>query len=486
MPTREEILNELQRRHAQPGSLSPRQKEVAQELRRRFEGKSPLHRLLEWGPGGELLQAAPILPGRMALPAEELAPPLMGEMGGQLQTRGTLPALAEFGAGMVTPGAAKPFVAAGAAGVGEAIEEVLHGERLDPKKIGLEAGLSFLPELGESAARWGIRWLVRGTEGAKQIRWSEAARRARETFPAIYNPPTRQAVDRSFEALRKAGVSVDVSDFAGAIQDLTDGKFDDLLGEVRRIDRRLKTGGRYTEAIQATRRGEPLTLDVGDLQTFRSELRKRAGEMAPVEAQQLLRDVQFDVDDAVDTALAREGMPGLAQQARRDYARLKASEEMVDLVERKITSAPDLSSVQFNLRAFYDDLRRSQTRQARQINRALDYTPGARAAMEREIDDLSKLFRKIELPVADVSRGRRWALVAALGGWLSDIMLTQLGRDLFHQTVIQGRGRISPNALAAIASVARREYRGESSPLQQGATLQIGRAAPGGNAPSGQ
>ena len=196
-------------------------------------------------------------------------------------------------------------------------------------------------------------------------------------------------------------------------------------------------------------------------------LRKRAEELDPLEARQLLKDVQYDIDEAIDAGLEASGMGDLARQARRDYARLKASEEMSDLVERKITSSPDITDVQLNLRSLHDDLRRNTSRQAQQLNRSLNLTPGAREALQREMDELSKLFRRIELPLADVGRGRRFWIVGMLGGWLSDIMLTTVGRDLFHQAVVQGRGRLSVNALSTILNASRREL-AETESLVQG------------------
>lgn len=413
--------------------------------------------IFEWLPGGEVLQTAPVLPTPQRLPATEFSPPLMAETVGALQTPGMLPALGELGGSAVTPGPAKPLGGAAGAGAGKALEQLLLEGKLEPGEIGAEMGISLLPEVLESVGRWGIRTLVRGTEGAKQIRWSEAARQAREALPDVFGAQKRGTVTAMFDRLREAGLSINVADFAGSIQDLSPGKFDDLMSEIRRIDRRSMTGKRYAEAFEAARAGDVSSLQAGDLQDLRSALRKRIEDVDPIEAKQLLRDVQDDIDSAIDAGLVAAGQGDLAREARRQYARLRASEEMTDFIERKITSSPDLADVQFNLRSLHDDLRRNVSRQAKQINRSLDLTPGARQAFEAEMNEIAKLYNRIELPLADVSRGRRFWVVAALGGWLSEIMLSQLGRDLFRQTILQGRGRMSPNALATIANVAIRE-----------------------------
>ena len=137
------------------------------------------------------------------------------------------------------------------------------------------------------------------------------------------------------------------------------------------------------------------------------------------------------------------------------------------MVERSITSTPDLSMASFNLRSFFDTLRKNSTKMAQQINRALDLTPGARARFQAEVDSMSTLFKTIEMPLTDVGGFRRYAFVGGLGQMLSTIMLSDSGRALFQQSVLQGRGRLSPNLVALIANVARRELQGAPSPAQQ-------------------
>ena len=383
---------------------------------------------------------------------------------------GTGPMAGEF-LGSLVPGM-RPITGAIGAAAGLAGEKALRGEPITVKDLAAEAGMSIAPEIIESLGRPVLRAIVRGTEGAKQIRFSEAARIARERFPQIFNPPTKQAVDESFALLRGAGIRVNqTSDLAQSVLGMSVQKFDNFIDEVARIDRSLKAQGRFTDTVRAWRNGHIATIDLGDLQTLRSELRKRAQQVKPFETKQIIDDFKNDIDEAIDVALTAQGaqagvMPDLARKARRDYARLKASEEMRDFVEMKITSSPDIKDAQFNLRSFFDDLRRGRSRDAKLLNRALDLTPGARQALEAELDELSNLFSRIELPLADVSRGRRSWIIAQLGGWMSDIMLTTGGRAMFRQAVIQGRGRLSPNAIAVIANVARRELLGESSRLQ--------------------
>ena len=377
---------------------------------------------------------------------------------------GALPA-----AGELTGSLAGPYGAVAGSVAGKALEDILNEGETSAKSLGMEAVLTAVPEVFEAVGRPIARWLIRSTEGAKQIRFSDAAQRARRELPQVFEPPTKQAVDAQFEALRSAGVDINFGDMVDVFRDFSAPRFDVLMEEVKRIDRKLKTGGRYAKIIGDVRAGRlAATSDVGDLQTLRSELRKRVDELElGSEGRQLVKDLQFDIDDAIDNAIVTKGpgaglAPTAARDARRAYARYRAGEEMADFVEQKITSTPDISDVQFNLRSLWDDLRRNRGRDAKQVNRALDMTPGAREALAEVIERLQKNFQRIELSLADVSRGRRMWIIAMVGGWLSDIMLTVGGRRLFEQAVLQGRGRLSPNTLAVIANIARREIQEQS------------------------
>lgn len=479
MPTLDDLGRAVKERY--PGAYDDfGDAELGQRVQQRFPGAYDDYQgtdaeqfTQEMAPGQEILslfgggaQRAPATQEAVAAREPFPAPPLMPEAIDAAQQPGVLTAAGEA-AGSLVPGV-RPLTAAAGAAAGMTAERVLRGEQLPSlQELGMEAGLSLAPEVIESTGRAVMRTLIRGTEGAKQIRFSEAAKRARKRLPAVFHAPSRQVVNAQFEALRKAGLPVEVATFGGRLRDLTEGKYTDLLGEIRRIDRNLKTGGRYTEAFQAARGGDPLTLDVGDMQTLRSELRKRAEDVGPFEARQLLRDTQSDIDEAIDIGLSSaearaQGIdPRLARDARRNYALHRSSEEMADFVEQKIMDTPDLTDVQLNLRSLWTDLRRNTSRRAKQLNRSLDAS-GSRQAFLDEIDGLRKLYSRIELPLADVSRGRRAWVIAQLGGWLSDIMLTTTGREMFERAVIQGRGRISPNTLAVIANAALRE-----SPMRQ-------------------
>lgn len=332
------------------------------------------------------------------------------------------------------------------------------------KEVGKEAVWSALPEVGESALRGVARVVGRGTQGGRLIRLDEAARRAR-ALPGVFQSQTRQQVGQAFDAVRASGVQLDVGPIRQEVQALRPGKYADLLAEVQRIDRQHRTGRRYQQIVERLRQGggvQVAGLPVGDLQDLRSHLRARAEGLTSFEARQLVEDFQGAVDDAIDQGIARGRAPtGMTvadlQEARRQWARVRAHDDLSTLVERTVTTTPDLTMSSLNLRQLADALRRNESPLARRINRSMDHTPGARAAFQREIDDLSTLFQTVELPMADVFGLWRAPGFAGFRQLISGALASQHGRQIFRDAIIEGRGRLSVNALAAAVNAARRE-----------------------------
>ena len=333
------------------------------------------------------------------------------------------------------------------------------------KEVGQEAVFSALPEFAESAVRGAGRSILRRLPGGQRIRFDEAARRVRALPGLVFDPQGREEIGDAFEAVRRSGVQLDIAPLRQEIQDLRPGKYADVMAEMRRMDRAQKTGQRYQQLFQNLRQGGGTQVagwPIGDLQQLRSGLRQRIDQLDHTEARQLLRDVQRSVDDAVDQGIAR-GRVGTGQtveqlqEARRQWARLRASEDLGDLIERTITGTPDLSMASLNLRQLADALRRNNSDLAHGVNRALDQTPGARAAFQRQIDDLAQLYRTIELPLTDVAGISRLPVVAFLRQGLSTLLLTEPGQRLFRDAIVNGRGNLSLNLVAEGANAVRRE-----------------------------
>lgn len=406
------------------------------------------------------VRAAAQQPGQPQAHPPTAALPMAGQIGGELA------------GSLVEPGAGTALGGAVGATLGKAAQIGLEEGRFPTStELGTEALLTLAPELAESGLRAVGRTMLRNTPGGQRIRFDEAARQARTLAPEVFQPMSREDVGNMFTLVRNSGVKVDTQQLAHEVTTLNAGKYDALLSEVRRIDNAYKTGGRYTSLVESLRGNLPKQVgyDIGDLQQFRSAVRQRVQQLEPVEAKQLLRDLQNAIDDTIDTGLARGrtplgNEPQVLQQARTEWARLRASEDMGHLVEQSITSSPDLAMNSFNLRQFFDKLRRGDSEITTSVNRALERTPGARLRFEQGLADISRQFQTIELPLADVSGFRRNALVAGIGQAISSVLLTDTGRHLFREAIILGRGSLSPNILALITSAARREAMPQPAP----------------------
>lgn len=364
------------------------------------------------------------------------------------------------------------------AGAGQSIEDFILKGEVKPARTATEMGLSAVPEVVESVVKtFGRRaalGVMKRTPGGKLIRFEMAADQARKNLPAVFDPPQKEAASALFKAMDDAGINVDLSEFGTLLRAFPKPIFGELTLELARIDRKLKTGGKFRKALRRARKGEKTSeLDLGDLQTLRSELRQRADELGPIQAKQLLKDLQDDVDELIDTALANQGaavgLPGdLARDARKQWARFRAAENMSFMLEQSITSTPDLRLQTFNLRQFFDTLRKNNTTLAKNTNSALDITPGARESFIREINEISTIMNTIEFPLTDVAGFRRNAIVAGLGQMLSTVLLTDTGRRMFKEALIEDRGRLSMNTVALISNAVRREISGSgANPLTE-------------------
>ena len=332
------------------------------------------------------------------------------------------------------------------------------------QEVGKEAVWSAVPEFLESSVRGVARHIGRGTRGGQLIRLDEAARRARR-LPEVFQAQTRQQVGAAFDAVRASGLQLDVTPLRGEIQALRPGKYADMMAEMRRLDQTHKTGGRYQQLMENLRRGGPTRIagwPIGDLQQLRSGLRQRLDGLESTEARQLLRDVQVAVDDSIDAGIARGRVaagttPDQLRDARRQWARTMAAEDLGDLVERSTTVTPNLTMSSLNLRQLADALRKNTNPLAQRINRSLDHTPGARAAFQRELEDVAQLYRTVELPMADVFGVWRAPGFAAVRQIISGTLASPAGRQIFREAIVEGRGRLSLNGLSAAANAARRE-----------------------------
>lgn len=423
--------------------------------------------VIEWLPGFEFLQPLPPATQEHVVERIQEQAPAVGqfaaEAGGGLAGQIAGATLGGVVAG--PPGAAVGRVVGGATGatIGNALtRKATTGDLPGIGEIAGEFALNLVPETMESVGRAALRGLARSTKAAQVIRFHEAARQARQLPEATFQPLPLDQIRPMFEQVRQSGVRVGVGDTTQYLQTISPGKQRALMEEIAHIDRLNKTGGRFAQLADGMRQGRVVGLDIGQAQQLSSELRKRLEGLESFEARQLLRDFRQALDEDIFSGVARGrvpagGTPALLETARREYARNRAAQEMSDLIERKITSTPDLQMNTFNLRSFADELRRGTSEISRDINRALDLTPGARERFLDGLDNLSRLYNTIEVSLADVTGFRRYWVVAGLGQMLSLAMLTDSGQRLFRQAVLEGRGALSINGLALAANAARHE-----------------------------
>lgn len=398
------------------------------------------------------------------------------EGGVEFAPEGTLPLLGEV-AGSFAPGPLKYLAGPAGAGAGVIAESYLKRGQAPPAEAVLkEIGLSAIGDIGEGVLRGAGRQLLRNTPGGKAIRFDEAAREARELPGLSFEPLPEARIAAMFEGVNKAGVKVDAEDISGYLHDTLSGKVDELASEVSRIDRVNKTGGRFRQGFDALRaKDSKITgVRIDQLQQLSSELRKRINKLPEsYEARQLMMDFRETIDDTLFNAPGRGAAGAQAPQAqallaeaRKQYARSKAAEELGDLIEKHVSSTPDLSLASFNVRGMANELRRGTSSISKHVNRALELTPGAKDRFDDSLEAIAKEYGKLEFSMADTSGFRRLPLVAGLGRMLSTAMLTDSGRELFTQAVLHGRGTISPNLLGAAANAGRREL----FPSEEGGT----------------
>lgn len=395
----------------------------------------------------------------------------------------------------LTPGPLKPIAGAIGAGAGEGYRQWQAGEPLDWAKIGKETAWSAAPDIVESAGRGMVRQFARNSPGGQQLRFEQGARESRQLPERVFQPKAASDISQAFDQVRAAKVDVDLGDIVSHVTTLSPGKQADLLHTLTTLDRTNKTGGRYAQMYRDFMTGQSASRDIGALQDMRSHLRQEADMLADKssEAYQLIRNFQRTIDDTIDnglvsnaTAATAQGTRDLLHQARRDWAQRMAADDLGDLVESKIRTSGDLSSETIQIRALYDDLRRGRSQASQSINRALDLTPGARDRFNTEVHEIARLYETIQIPMTSVTGISRMPVVAAVREGVSQLLLSDWGRRQLRDWILEGRGTLSPNAVAALVNVARRETQPALVHGKAGARRydNESRRAPGGTARS--
>jgi hypothetical protein len=245
------------------------------------------------------------------------------------------------------------------------------------------------------------------------------------------------------------------------------------MGEIKRIDTQLKTGGRYEALTQGLLTGTRGGYDIGQLQTLHSELRKRRQAFQPVEAKQLLDDFAGAVDSAIFTGLVRgrnaatsDATRATLQQSRQAWSRLRAAEELGSIVEDVITSGRSGRDLTIHLGRIRDTVRKGTGHAGKSLLRAFEHDPAAKERFTTVLDTLGKEYDKITVSLRDLPPEALGVVAGKVGDVVATLLTTVAGQRLFRNLVTQGSGLLTFDAALTAANAVRREAFGAgASPL---------------------
>jgi hypothetical protein len=338
-----------------------------------------------------------------------------------------------------------------------------------------------------------IAALGRSTPGGQVLRREEAAVIAQSMPTDIFQPVAKAAVKQKFDLIKASGVQVETKTLQDFFNSIGKGKTEALLADMDHLDLINRTGGKYTDLVEnilTTPKGTPVTGDISLLQDLRSEVRKLAESVDSAESKDLLHRFRYRIDEAIDNGAIvgpqTAHIPALLHEARREYAQLRASEDLAMLIKGHATTTPNLQVAQISPRPLNDELRRNRTSLAQMVNTSLDKTPGARERLQTALDAMGAQFSTIEMPMTDVAGLRRLPLIAGASQALSDILLSEPGRKLLQSAILKKPqqalvGVIPSQLLAVIANVIRRDNADTlpNAPTRQFSGVQIDDRQPG-------
>ena len=393
-----------------------------------------------------------------AFPTTLATPDVAGSTAGEI-AGGALGTLA----GPLAP-VAVPALAAVGSGVGLAISRYLQDEPVTVQEVTGEAILSAIPEAVTQAGRG----ILRAAGASKRARFSDLAEQARREAGEVFDPPELDAVRDLFGQVAESGVKVDANAIRKHVADIGP-QFDDLLQEVRRVDRGLKNAGEFEGLLSSLQGGNVAAYDIGRLQSLHSEIGKRLQSTnLPFEAKKLLGDFNYAIDDAIYNGLARgqnasksEGTRNTLRLARAGWARIRRTEELSTIVEKAITSDKSGSGITISLGRIRDSIRKGVGKEGRSIRRGFEHDPQAKQRFYAFLDRLAPQHDSISVSLADLPPHTLGQVAGKLGDWMASIYTNTAGREAFENLVISGQGRFTHSTLANLANVARRELERE-------------------------
>jgi hypothetical protein len=385
---------------------------------------------------------------------------------------------------MVGRALTRPLVEGGLQTLGEVGGQVMETGKLPSiGDVTTSLALNTLPSAAEETLRFGGRQLGRKSRGGQVHMRDEAAQRAEGLGARAFASQPEPVIEAMFNRVRGSGVKLDIGNVNSYLGTLTPDEQRLLLREVGDLN------VPFANALKSS--GTPGTptirgWDIGELQDLRSNLIKAVQSKRTPEVQDLLTRLRTEVDDAIGSGRAvgnvpEAGMGELLQQAQREYRRLRAGDELQELVTKHTGFSPNRRYQDLNLAGLSKELE-GTTRAGKNMQRELG--PAESTRLTQELDELAQLYPSVRISGQVGGSVTAGSVLAAGGllasgnplaagasllpGVLSAVVSSPEAMRIFRQAVISGRGEISPNAVALIASAARRELAGppETSPRQ--------------------
>lgn len=481
---------DVMRRARDAGQLNPQQAEQLHQLEKlaldsgelpgypgsnRYQGEPDEPIQEAFNPA--MLAAAPVLGPAAILPL--LAGESAVRAGGEGQGGATLGEIAGNVAAGAVPGGGlvrnivRPVLGALGAAGGLTAERKARGLETTKGQMATEAGLSLAPQVIEESVRGIGRRVLRGSNAARRLRGEAAAQELSRASGGIFRPPGRQVVADAYDAVKTSGEQVAIDGIQGFFTQLNPSdirylrrrtehfRAPDVPGADLNTQRQIfdafappkvrKQGGQQLPNPPRT-----TAMTIGAIDGYRQQVNKMAHATTDPHAKDLLNELRFVLDNAVDDALASKQL----DQARAAHFLQRSAEYFDELVHKPsiMSRTEDGRFHRVNLGRLMDAVEFPQNRLGEEVKRRLDMVSGAGDRFGVAVQRLQRHYPYIEM-AAPSSEGIRGSFQRQLG----QVMLSPLGRRLFEQAVVEGRGRIDRNTMATIANAVRRTATEESS-----------------------
>jgi len=350
---------------------------------------------------------------------------------------------------------------------GRAIET---GQAPSFKDIATTTAWNLAPQAGEELLRAVPRTVLRSGQGARTILSDVAAQESKGLGRRVFHPEDEQVLSKMFEDVKASGVKLDIDPVTDLMASLTPTQRQVLLRDVKAISSPLATVLQRTGQPGAPR----LTgWDIGDLQTLRSELIKRGHAVRTPERQDLINEMRMAVDEAIGNGMAvgstaAGGNPEILKAAQAGWRRLKQSDDLQALVTKHTNYSPNLQYQDLNLAALKKSLDGTNP-----LGRKVAGSLGAAEtkALQQELTTLAKRYPFVKVPNTIMNISARGGLpaagylaitgnlpgaaVAASSAVMAGALQSPKAMAIFRSAIVNGKGRLSTNDIAAIVNAVR-------------------------------